>query len=167
VYAKHYYDAHHHPLVFNVDDWVWLRLLNHHMRSLDPGTRGKLGPRYAGPFQITKHVGEVAYCLRLPLGARIHDVFHVGVLKPFHGTPPATTPALPPIQHGRLLQQPEKIIKSQLCRGTWHVLVQWSGLPPSEATWEPILDFKTSYPEFQLEDKLFPEEGRDVMVDHV
>jgi len=108
VYAKRYYNAHHHPLVFNVDDWVWLRLLNRHTRSLEPGTRGKLGPRYAGPFQITERVGKVAYRLRLPSGARINDVFHVGVLKPFHGTPPATTPALPPIQHGRLLQQPEK-----------------------------------------------------------
>ena len=61
----------------------------------------------------------------------------------------------------------KKILKSQLRRGTWHVLVQWSGLPPSEATWEPVPDFKTSYPEFQLEDKLFPEEGRDVMVSRV
>jgi hypothetical protein len=30
---------------------------------------------------------------------RIHDVFHVGVLKPFHGEPPLATPALPPLQH--------------------------------------------------------------------
>ena len=63
-----------------------------------------------------------------------------------------------------MLQQPEKVLKSQLRRGTWYILAQWSGFPSSEATWEPVPKFKTSYPDFQLEDELFPEEGRDVMV---
>jgi hypothetical protein len=41
--------------------------------------------------------------------------------------------------------------------------VQWEGLPPSDATWERLADFKIKYPEFQLEDELFAKEGRDVM----
>jgi hypothetical protein len=40
-------------------------------------------------------------------------------------------------------------------------------LDESEATWEPIDDFKTRFPELQLEDELFVGEGRDVMVGKV
>jgi len=163
-YAKRYYDAHHLPLEFDVGSWVWLRLLHRPAQTLAPGARGKLGPRYAGPFQVLERVGDVAYRLQLPEGARIHDVFHVGVLKPFHGTPPPSTLALPPLQQGRLLHALERVLRSQLRRGAWHVLVLWAGLPESEATWEPVDAMREAFPDFQLEDELFPEGGRDVMV---
>ena len=109
-------------------------------------------------------MGEVAYRLRLPEGARIHDVFHVGVLKPFRGTPPTSEPVLPPLHHGRPLQRPERILRSELRRGVWHVLVEWSGMPASEATWEPVPAFREAHPSFQLTDELFSEGGRGVMV---
>jgi len=41
--------------------------------------------------------------------------------------------------------------------------VEWQGLPPEDATWEPREPFVECYPDFQLEDELFPEERRDVM----
>ena len=41
------------------------------------------------------------------------------------------------------------------------------GLDPTKATWEPVEDFKTRSPDFQLEDELFVEAGRDVMVGNV
>jgi hypothetical protein len=40
-------------------------------------------------------------------------------------------------------------------------------LDASEATWEPVEDFKTRFPDFQLEDELLVGEGRDVMVGKV
>ena len=123
-----------------------------------------MGPKYAGPIQVIARVGEVAYRLRLPEGARIHDVFHVGVLKPFRGTPPTSEPVLPPLRHGRPLQRLERILRSELRRGIWHVLVEWSGMPASEATWEPVPAFREAHPSFQLADELFPEGGIDVMV---
>ena len=166
-HAKRHYDNNHKPLEFTVNDWVWLRLLNRNTHSLLQGTKTKLSPRYAGPYQVLERIGQVAYKLRLPASARIHDVFHVGLLKPFHGTPPVSTPPLPPLQDGRMLQQPVKILKSQLRRSVWHVLVHWSGLPKAEATWEPVPSFKDTYSEFQLEDELFPEGRRDVMTGNV
>jgi hypothetical protein len=44
--------------------------------------KGKLGPRYVGPYQILAKRGEVAYQLRLPEDlSAVHDVFHVSQLK--------------------------------------------------------------------------------------
>jgi hypothetical protein len=61
--SKRYYDANHRDLEFAVGDWVWLHLLHRLTRTLDPCAKGKLGPRYAGPFQVLERVGEVAYRL--------------------------------------------------------------------------------------------------------
>ena len=111
---------------------------------------------------MLERIGDIVYRLQLPDEARIHDVFHVGVLKPFRGTPPSSTPPLPPLRHGRQLQPPERVLRSELRRGVWHFLVEWAGMPVSEATWEPVPAFREAHPSFQLEDELFPktQEGK-------
>ena len=55
-------------------------------------------------------------------------------------------------------------MRSELRRGVWHVLVEWSGMLAFEATWEPVPAFWEAHPSFQLADELFPEGKRDVMV---
>ena len=46
------------------------------------GKRGKLSPRYIGPFEVLKRVGEVSYELGLPpWQSGVHPVFHVSMLK--------------------------------------------------------------------------------------
>ena len=50
------------------------------------GKRGKLSPRYIGPFEVLKRMGEVAYELALPPGlSGVHPVFHVSMQKKYHG----------------------------------------------------------------------------------
>ena len=46
------------------------------------GKKGKLAPRFVGPYEIVERVGKLAYRLELPpMMAGIHDVFHVSMLR--------------------------------------------------------------------------------------
>ena len=57
------------------------------------GRKGKLRPRYVGPYEILQRVGEVAYELALPVELSfIHPVFHVSMLKKCLGDPASILP---------------------------------------------------------------------------
>ena len=77
-YSKQQYDKKHRELSFEVGQWVWLRLLHRPMASLNVQGRSKLGPRYFGLYRIAEKIGDVAYRLELPPGARLHIVFSRG-----------------------------------------------------------------------------------------
>jgi hypothetical protein len=48
------------------------------------GKKGKLSPRYVGPFEITQRVGKLAYRVTLPADlAGMHDIFHVSMLRKY------------------------------------------------------------------------------------
>ena len=74
---KSYADVRRRELAFNVGDYVYLRVSS--FRGLKRfGVKGKLAPRYIGPFKILERRGEVAYQLELPAQlSDVHDVFHV------------------------------------------------------------------------------------------
>jgi hypothetical protein len=68
-----------------VGDWVLLR--HRPPASLHVPSGGKLKAMYYGPFHVLAIVNAIAYMLKLPTHARLHDLFHVGLLKKFHGAP--------------------------------------------------------------------------------
>ncbi|WVZ53188.1 hypothetical protein U9M48_004163 [Paspalum notatum var. saurae] len=156
-------DKKRRDLSFAVGDWVWLRLHHRTATAITAATSSKLGPRFYGPYQVLERIGEVAYRLNLPAGARIHDVFHVALLKSFTGTPPSSMVPLPPILHGRVLPQPQSVLRARLNRGIWEILVHWIGRPASDATWEQLEPFTSTYPDVQLADELFVGEGGSVV----
>ena len=159
---KNNHDLKRRLIEFMVGEWVWLRL--HHRTAVGiTSTSSKLAPRFSSPFQITARVGDVAYRLQLPEKAKIHNVFHVGLLKKFVGEPPAVVPVpLPPILHGRVIPMPLKVLRARLNHGVWELLIQWEGRAASDATWELLSSFVADYPDFHLEDELFLGEGGNV-----
>ena len=78
---KSYADTQRRLLKFQPGEYAYLKV------SPIRGTqrfqvRGKLAPRYIGPYQIIEKIGAIAYRLELPLEmADVHDVFHVSQLK--------------------------------------------------------------------------------------
>jgi hypothetical protein len=84
---KSYADIRRRPLQFQVGDFVYLRVSP--ARGIQRfGVKGKLAPRYIGPFEILEICGPVAYCLQLPPQlAAIHDIFHVSKFLPRSSIP--------------------------------------------------------------------------------
>nr|GEZ03877.1 putative reverse transcriptase domain-containing protein [Tanacetum cinerariifolium] len=81
---KSYADKHRRDLEFQVGDRVFLKVspLEGVKRF---GIKGKLSPRFIGPFEILERIGEVSYCLALPPQlSYVHDVFHVSLLRGYH-----------------------------------------------------------------------------------
>jgi hypothetical protein len=159
---KLYYDK-HRELTFDVGQSVWLRLHHRPAASLTGPSRGKLASRYYGPYKVLGRIDSVAYRLELPLRSRLHDVFHVSMLRPFHGELPTASPILPDIHHGHVIPKPQHVLKARLFRGVRQVLVHWFGQDAAHASWEDLEDFKQRYPEWQLEDNLLVNGGSDVM----
>jgi hypothetical protein len=161
---KKHYDKGHRHIQYQVGEWALLRLRQRTASGIPQATAGKLKPRFFGPYRITELINDVAVRLDLPPGARIHDVFHVGLLKKFVGVPPEAPPPLPEVHHGAVSPEPERAVRYRLARGVQQVLIQWKGQSASSNTWEDRDAFAVKYPAFQLEDELTLDGGGDVMV---
>ena len=80
---KSYADNRRGDLQFKIGDRVFLKI-SPWKGVLRFGKRGKLSPRYIGPYEIVSKVGPVAYKLKLTLElSRIHDTFHVSMLRKY------------------------------------------------------------------------------------
>jgi hypothetical protein len=149
---KSHADKRRRALSFEVGDYVYLKV------SPIRGTcrfqvRGKLAPRYIGPFPIIKKVGVVAYKLQLPADmSDVHDVFHVSQLRKCLRVPEEqVTPETIDLQDDLRYQEvPVKILDTQTRRTRNSEVricqVQWSRHSEAEATWEREDALRAEFP---------------------
>ncbi|CAN6691962.1 unnamed protein product [Malus baccata var. baccata] len=79
----------------SIGNWVFLNL-SPWKGVVRFGKKGKLSPRYIGPYMITERVGEVAYRLDLPPElSKVHNVFHVFMLHYYVSDPSQVIPPQP------------------------------------------------------------------------
>ncbi|GJS56562.1 hypothetical protein Tco_0629924 [Tanacetum coccineum] len=118
------------------------------------GKRGKLNPRYVGPFKVLAKVGKVAYKLELPQElSRVHHTFHVSNLKKCYADEPLVMP-LEGIHVDNKLQfveEPVEIMEREIKRLKRSriplVKVRWNSRRGPEFTWEREDSFKQKYPQ--------------------
>nr|CAD1834702.1 unnamed protein product [Ananas comosus var. bracteatus] len=136
---------------FKVGDHVFLKVSpSRGIRRF--GVRGKLSPRFVGPFEVLERVGSVAYRIALLLRlAGIHDVFHVSALRRYVFDPLHVID-FTPLELGEDLRYKERPVRI-LTRETKelrnriipYVRVQWSHHKEHEATWELETVMQESY----------------------
>ncbi|GKD77844.1 hypothetical protein Tco_1340465 [Tanacetum coccineum] len=117
------------------------------------GKRGKLNPRYIGPFKIIAKVGTLAYRLELPeqLG-RVYSIFHVSNLKKCFVDEPLVIP-LDEIQIDdklNFIEEPVEIMDREVKRLKQScipiVKIRWNSRRGPEFTWEREDQMKKKYP---------------------
>ena len=150
---KSYYDKRRKPIEFEVGDFVMLKV-SPWKGVMRFGKRGKLSPRFVGPFKIIERIGLQAYRLELPESlAGIHNVFNVGYLRKCLRWEDQEIP-LADVQIDerlRYIEEPDKIINSKVFklrnREIEMVLVQWKHHKGSTWTWETKEEMFAKYPQ--------------------
>jgi hypothetical protein len=117
--------------------------------------KGKLAPRYIGPFLILARLENVAYHLELsPTLAGVHNVFHVSQLKKCLKPPmdvmvdnvaPLDADLSYPEHPMKILDQQDQVTRHRMIQ---FFKVQWSHHSEQEATWETEEFLHSKYPEF-------------------
>jgi hypothetical protein len=149
---KSYADNRRRPLEFKERNHVYLKILPFcGMRRFK--VKGKLSPRFIGPFGAFRQVGEMAYQLELPASiSDVHNVFHVSQLKKCLRVPEEQLPMEELSVQGDLTytEYPIKILDT-LTRVTRNKVikmckVQWSHHGEDEATWEREEELHIDFP---------------------
>jgi hypothetical protein len=128
-------------LEFTVADIVFLRMAP--MKGVTRfGKKGKLNPRYIGPFKILERVGPVAYRLPLPPGlANIHDIFHISMLRKYIPDPSHVI-RYEPLQQGDLAYEEVSVkvldhkVQELHMKSISLVKVLWRHHEIEEVSWE-------------------------------
>lgn len=149
---KSYADNRRKPLEFQVGDKVLLKV-SPWKGSVRFGKKGKLSPRFIGPYEIVERIGPVAYKLKLPqeLG-NIHDTFHVSNFKKCLADDSAIISPEKVQINDRLqfIEEPTEILDREVKRLKRSkipiVKVRWNSKRGPEYTWEREDYMKNKYP---------------------
>ncbi|KAJ4954535.1 hypothetical protein NE237_011318 [Protea cynaroides] len=165
---KQYADTRRRDLEFAVGDKVFLKLSP--MRGLKRfGLKGKLSPRYVGPYEILAKQGKVAYQLALPPSmSSVHDVFHISLLKKYVKDPMhvLTVDLLELTDDLTFEVTPIEITSRKVQRlrnrDIYYVKVIWKSRDMEEITWEEENAMRKQYPylfdsegTYNFEDEIF------------
>ncbi|WMV30164.1 hypothetical protein MTR67_023549 [Solanum verrucosum] len=117
------------------------------------GKKGKLSPRYVGPYEILKRARKVDYELKLPIElASVHPVFHISMLRKCIGGPVSILPleGLGVNENLSYEEVPIEILDRQVKKlrnkEVASVKVLWRNHLVEGATWEAEADMKSRYP---------------------
>ncbi|KAI5335422.1 hypothetical protein L3X38_025555 [Prunus dulcis] len=143
--------AYNNSYQFEVGDWVFLKL-SPWKGVVRFGKRGKLSPRYIGPYEIIERVGPAAYRLALPANlARLHDVFHISMLRKYISDSSHVLEEQP-VELEEDFTYVEQLVpildwKTQVLRSREIPLVKvlWRSHTVEEATWEPEDQMRKQY----------------------
>ncbi|XP_077215978.1 uncharacterized protein LOC143850641 [Tasmannia lanceolata] len=118
------------------------------------GRKGKLSPRYIGPYRISRRVGSRASELDLPPNLeRMHNVFHVSMLRLYHPGPSHVLKEDEVELQGdwsfsegpvRIIERKERVLRN---KSIPLVRVLWRHHGVEEATWERESDIQKNFPE--------------------
>ncbi|GKF24502.1 hypothetical protein Tco_0076824 [Tanacetum coccineum] len=157
-----YGDYRRKPLEFEVGDRVLLRV-SPWKGVVHFGKKGKLAPRYVGPFEILERVGLVAYRLRLPEELNsVHDTFHVSNLKQCLADANLYVP-LDEIKVDKTLRFIKELVKimdreiKKLKRKKIALVkVRWNSKHGLEFTWEHEDQMRIKYPQLFVDQVVKP-----------
>jgi len=169
---KSYADNRRRDLEFNEGDKVFLKV-SPWKGVLRFRRRGKLSPRYIGPFTIVQRIGRVAYRLELPSElSKIHDVFHVSMLRKYEPDPSHVLKDPPvvlkenlsyEVQPVQIVDRREKMLRN---KSIPMVRILWRSDQIEEETWEPESVMRQHHPNlfsslgtFMFRGRNFLEEG--------
>jgi hypothetical protein len=155
---KSYADSKRRPVTFNVGDFVYFRVTP--LKGMQHfHIKGKLAPRYIGPFKILERRGEMSYKLELPPKmSEVHDVFHVSQLRKCLQVPnkPETFKEIDhdtiDLKHDLTYRErpicilEEDVPLTRRCKIKMYK-VQWSNHTEDKATWEREDYLQREFPE--------------------
>ena len=124
--------------MYNTGDLVMLNTKNFKFKTT--GVR-KLMPRWCGPFTVKEAVGLVAYRLDLPANLKMHNVFHISLLKQYHKDARTVLPPPPELINDSLEYDVETVMdhreRKEGRKTVKDYLIKWKGYNPEHNTWEP------------------------------